>query len=88
MAGAVENHDDEIFDVAVQAPGDGLEVVGDGSVELHGALARWADHNFFHVQIGSVEQAALFAGGEHGDGIGRAGGTEIGAFKRVNGNVH
>src|SRR5208283_4991844 len=85
---AIENHDNQIFHVAVEALGDGLQVIGDGGVELHGAFAGWADDNFFHVQIGGVEEASLFAGGEHGDGIGRAGGAEIGAFERVNGNIH
>jgi len=35
-----------------------------------------------------VEQAALFGGRHHGDGVGRAGGTEVRAFQGIHGDVH
>ncbi len=35
-----------------------------------------------------MQQAAFFAGGQHGDGVGGAGSAEVGAFERVNGNIH
>ena len=47
----------------------GANIVDDRRVEIHGALAAGPDDNFFHVQIGRVEQSALFAGGQHGDGV-------------------
>ena len=35
-----------------------------------------------------MKEAAAFAGGENGDGIRRTGGTKIGAFERIHGDVH
>ena len=35
-----------------------------------------------------MQQAALFAGRQHGDGVGRAGGAQVGALERVHGDVH
>src|SRR5271169_4787350 len=49
VARAIQNDDDEIFDVAIQAPGNRFEVIGDGRVELHGTFTGWADYDFFHV---------------------------------------
>ena len=86
--GAFENHDDQVLFVAVEAARDGANVVGDRRIQVHGALATRADDDFFHVQIGRVQQAAFFAGGQHGDGVGRAGGAEVGAFERVHGDIH
>src|SRR5882672_3002274 len=88
VAGAVENDDDEVFDVAIEALGDGFEIVGDRSVEIHGAFAARADDDFFHVEIGGVKEAAAFAGGKNGDGVCGPGGAEIRAFKRVYGDVY
>src|ERR1700733_362310 len=88
VARAIENDDDEVFEVAVEALGDGAKIVGDRGVKIDRAFARRPDDNFFHVEIGRVEQAAFFAGGENGDGIRRAGGAEIRAFERIDGDIH
>ena len=70
MARTVEYDDDEVFDVAVQTFGDVLQVLGDRRVEFHGVLAGGADHDFFHVAVGSVQQSAAFGSRQHGDGAG------------------
>ena len=88
VARAIENDYDEVFEAAIEALGDGAKIVGDWRVKVDRAFARRADDNFFHVEIGSVKQAALFAGGEDGDGIRRAGGAEIRAFERIYGDIH
>ena len=62
-------------------------VVRDRSVQFHGAFAGRANDDFFHVQIGSVEQAAFFAGGEDGDRAGRAGGAKVGALEGIDGDI-
>ena len=49
MARPVQHDDDEVFDVAVKAFGDGFQIVGHGRVEVDGAFAARADDNFFHV---------------------------------------
>ena len=46
-----------------------------------------SDHDLVHVDVGGVEQAALFGRGEHGDGASRTGGAEVGPFQRVDGDV-
>src|SRR5215469_7734485 len=87
VARAIEDNDDEVFDVAVETLGDGAQVVGDGGVKFDGAFAGGADDDFFHIQIGGVQQAAFFTGGEHGHGVRGAGGAQVGAFERVDGDV-
>src|SRR5438445_12506335 len=87
VAGAVENDDDEVLLVAVEAAGNGADVVDHRRVQVDGPFAARADHNFFRIQIGRVQQAAFFAGGQHGDGVGGAGSAEVGAFERLDGNI-
>src|SRR2546422_8608440 len=87
MARSVKHDHDQIFDVAFQPLRDIFQVVGYGRVEFHGILARGADDYFFHVAVGSVEQASAFGGGEHGDGSGGSSGAEVGAFERIDGDV-
>ncbi len=88
VPGTIENDDHEVFNVAVEALGNGFQVVGDGSIEINGTFATGADNDFFHVQIGSVEQAAALADGKDGNGIGSAGSTKIRAFEWIDGDVH
>src|ERR1700719_2467989 len=87
MARTVEDDDDQILDVAIEPLGDGLEIVGDGGIEIDRALAGRTNYNFFHVQIGSVQQSALLARGQNGDGSGGPSGAEIGALEWIHGNV-
>ena len=48
---------------------------------------RRADDELLHVEVGRVQQAAVLRRGEHGDGVGRAGRAEVGAFERIDGDV-
>ena len=58
-----------------------------GASRSTACLAGRADDDFLHVAVGRVEQAALFGGGQHGDGAGRAGGAQVGAFEGIDGDV-
>src|ERR1700722_3489334 len=51
MAGAVEDDDDQIFDVAVIATGNRAQVVFSRGVEIDGSLCGRPDDDFFHVQV-------------------------------------
>ena len=88
VARTVQNHYNEILHFAIKALGDGLQVMGNRRVEFDSALAGRSDDDLFHVQIGRVEQAAAFAGGENHDRVGRASRAKIGAFERVHRDVH
>src|SRR5690349_7462444 len=88
VARAIENDDDKVFHVAVKTFGDGFEIVGNRCIEIDSAFAGRADNDFFHVQIRSVKKAAALAGCENGDGIWRAGSAKIGAFERIDGDIH
>jgi len=46
-----------------------------------------ADDNFLHVAVGSMQQPALFRRRQHRDRARRAGGAEVGAFERIDGDV-
>ena len=50
-------------------------------------FAGWADDDFFHVTVRGVQQASALRGGQHGDRSGRAGGAEVRAFERIDGDV-
>ena len=54
VARAIENDDDEVFDFAVEALGDRVQIVSDGRVQIHGAFAGRADDDFLHVKVGRV----------------------------------
>ena len=88
VARTIQHHDHQVFDVAVVAAGDGAQVIFHRGVQINRAFRRRPDDNFFHVEIGRVQQAAMFAGGKHDDGAGFARRAKIGTFERVHGDVH
>ena len=75
VAWAIEHNDDEIVDAALQAAGDGFQVLLDGRVEIDRPFCRRTDDDLFHVAIGRMQQSAALRGSEHGDGAGAAGGA-------------
>ncbi len=87
VAIAIEDHHNQVFDVAVEPLRDGLEVVGDRCIKIHRTLAGRSDDNLFHVQIRSVQQSAALAGGENGDGIRCPRRAKIRAFKWIDGDI-
>src|SRR5258708_18345059 len=87
MARTVEDDDDQILDVAVEPLGDGFEIVGDGGIEVDRTLAGRTNYNFFHVQIGGVQQSALLTRGQNGDGAGGPSSAKISALERIYGDV-
>ena len=84
---AIEHNHDQVFDVAVEASGDGPEVLGHGRIEADGVLRAHADDELFHVEVGRVQKAAAVRRREHRQGIRRARGTEIGPLERIDGDV-
>ncbi len=88
MARAVENDDDHFVDRPVERTGDGFEVLRDGGVEVDEPARLRPDNDFLHVAIGRAQQAAAVGGREHGDRPRRAGGAEVGAFERINRDIH
>ena len=83
----IEDDDHQILDVAAEAPGDRLQVRLHRRVEVDGVPRRRPDDDLLHVAVGRVQQAALVRRGQHGDGAGRAGGAEVGALERIDGDV-
>ena len=84
----VEHHHDQVVYSALQAPGNGLEIVLDRGVQIHGALGSRTDDDLFHVAIRCVQQSAALGGRQHGDGAGAARGTQVGALQRIDRNIH
>src|SRR5260221_5656353 len=87
MARTVEDDDDQILNVAVEPLGDGFEIVGDGGIEVYRTLAGRINYNYFHVQIGSVQQSALLSRRQNGDGAGGPSSAKISALERIYGDV-
>ena len=84
---AIEHDDDEVVDVAAEALGDRLQVRLDRRVEVDDVARRRPDDDLLHVAVGRVQQAALVRRRQHGDGARRAGGAEVGALERIDGDV-
>ena len=88
MARPVEHNHNQIFDVAIEPLGDRAQIVGDGRIQVDCALAGRSNDYFFHVQIGRVKQAALFARGQHRDRARRSRGAQVRAFERIDRDIH
>ncbi len=87
VARPVEHHHDQVVHAAMQAAGDVPQVVGDRSVQFDRVLARRPDDDLLHVAVGGMQQAAFLGRSEHGNRSGRAGGAQVGAFERIDGNI-
>ena len=83
----IKNNHDEIFHIALQTPGDVLQIVGYRRVKLNRILARRPHDDFLHVAVWSVKQASTFGSGQHRDRPGSAGSTQIRAFQWIDGDV-
>ena len=79
---------DQILHLAVEPLRDRFQVVCHRRVEVDRALARRADDDLLHVEVGRMQQAAVLARGQHGDRVRLARGAEIGALERVDGDIH
>ena len=88
MTRAIEHDDGELIDLASQAAGDGAKVFADRRVDIDQVFRGRADDQLLHVEIGRVQQAALFRRGEHRNRIRRAGRAQVRAFERIDGDVH
>src|SRR5688500_101226 len=87
MTLAIEHHDGQLVDVALKGFGHLVQVFFDRSVEAHEVGGGGADHDLVHVNVGRVEQAALFRGGDGGDRVRRSGGAKVRSFERIDGDV-
>ena len=87
VAGPVEHDDHQVVDLAVERLGERLEVVLHRGVDVDLALGRRPHDELLHVDVGRVQEAALLGGGDDGDGVGRAGGAQVRALQRVDGDV-
>ena len=86
--GAVEDHDGEVARPRARRPWRVLRrfsATGASMWTLPRAVGPTID--LLHVDVGRVEQAAALGGGEHRDGVRRAGGAEVGALERIDGDV-
>ncbi|MNS61041.1 hypothetical protein D3C72_940570 [compost metagenome] len=68
--------------------GHGLEVQLQGLIEIDGALGTRTHDQLLHVHVGSLEEGALVAHGQHGQGIGLPHGGHAGALYGVDRDVH
>ena len=88
MARPVEHRDDEIDHAAAETAGNRLEILVHRRIEAHVILRARSDDQLLHVEIGRVQQSSLGRGGEHRDGVRRAGRAEIRALERIDGDIH
>src|SRR5581483_7589937 len=87
MTLAIEYDDGQFVDVALECFGELAEVFGDGLLEIDILRGRGTDDELVHVDIGCVQQAALFGSGEDGDRSRRTGRAEVRAFERIDGDI-
>ena len=84
---AIEHDDDQVLHVAVEAPGDLLEVVGYRRVEIHRVLRLRADHQLLHVDVRRVQQPTPFGRRQHRNGPRGPGGAQVRALQGIDGDV-
>ncbi len=87
MTRAIEDHDHEVFHIAIHGFGDLAQVFGWRRIEAHAAFAERTDDDLFHVAVGCVQQSAFFGNSEHGNCTRRAGGAEVRAFEGIDRDV-
>src|SRR4029453_9506735 len=87
MTLAVEDDHHQVVDVAAEALRDRLQVGLHRGVDVDHLACRRTDDDLVHVAVGSVQEPALLRRREHGDGAGRPGGAEVGAFERIDCDV-
>ena len=68
--------------------GHGLEVQLQSQAQVDHALGLGAHDQLFHVHVGGLEEGALVADRQHGQGIGLAHGRHAGPLYRVDGDVY
>src|SRR4051812_25920566 len=83
----IEHHHDQVLDVPLERACNSTEVVADARVKIDGVLRGGADHEFLHVQVRSMQQTAVIRGGQHDDGIWRAGGAQIRSLEWIDGDI-
>ena len=88
MPRPVEHHHHHVVHAPLQAPGDGLQVVFHRSVQIDSAFRRRTDDDLLHVAVGRVQQATAFSGRQHRNRPAGAGRAEIGAFERIDRDIH
>ncbi len=74
-------------DLSTQAAGNRAQVLAHRRIEVNQVLRHRPHDQFLHVEVGGVQQPALLGGRQHGNGVGRAGRTQVGALERIDGNV-
>src|SRR5262249_10828188 len=85
---AVQDHNHQVGNVAVQAARDRLQVFRRRGIQIDHAFAGRPDHELFHVAVGSVEQPTFFCRRQNGNSARRSGGAEVRSFQRIDGDVH
>ena len=76
VARAVEHHHGELVHLAAEAARDRAQVLAHRGIEIDQMLRARPDDELLHVDVGRMQQAAALGGGEHGDGVGLAGGAQ------------
>ena len=60
MTWAIEDHDGEVVDIAIQRLRDDLQVLSDRAVEVDLPGRRLSDDQLLHIGIGRVQETTFF----------------------------
>ena len=88
VAGAIEHDHHEVVHVAVEGPGDGLQVVRHRRQDVHPPAGGARHHQLLHVDVGRVEQSPPLGRGQDRDRTRGTGRAEVRALEGVDGDVH
>ena len=83
----IEHDHDQVLDPAAQRLGDGAQVEAHRRIEIDDVARARADDQLLHVDVRRVEQAALLRRRQHGQRVRRAGGAQVRALERIDGDV-
>jgi len=83
----VEHDHRQFVDLAAERARDGAQVLAHRGIQIDQVLGARPDDQLLHVEVGRMQQAALVRGCEHGDRVGGAGGAQVRAFERIDGDI-
>src|SRR5580700_10039081 len=87
MTRTFQNNDHQVIHAALEAAGDGLQIVLHRRIEIHRATGGWPHDDLIHIAIGRVKQTTLLGSGQDSNCAAGAGSAEVGPLERIDGNI-
>ncbi len=88
VTGTIHHHDVQLVNGETQTLAEDLDVFSGRFTDVHLALGSRRSSQLLHVEVRGVEQTTAIGSGENSHGAALVEGAKIGAFARVNSEIH